>query len=95
MPSCLIIQAVRQCTNNACTQFTTINAYLAASPQPTEYTACINVLTTPAELSINQWALTTSQGTTIATKIAIVWAIAYVFRMLIHSLKSTDGVTHE
>lgn len=73
----------------------TAGKYEVINPQPIEYTNCIYILASPSELTINAHALTVSQGTEIAVAIAILWAVAYTFRVISFILQSNDGVKNE
>ena len=94
---CLILQTLTYCasiTGKTCNTGT-ISAFTVATPQPVDTSLCINILASSSELSSAMWSLTASQGSTIALKIASVWAVAWVFRAIIFQLKQNEGNQNE
>lgn len=69
--------------------------YSVAYPQPTEIFSCVHVLAQPSDVTVHAWALTVQQGSEIAMAIAILWAIAAAFRVVISLLKSNEGNQNE
>ncbi|WP_240794622.1 hypothetical protein [Azoarcus sp. DD4] len=63
---------------------------VAVDPQPVEVTGCSLVVQSAAELSVSPFALTPEQGSEVAGSILALWALAYVFRLLIRTLKTVD-----
>ena len=92
---CLIHQTLTYCasiTGKTCNT-ATITSFTVASPQPVDTSLCINILASSSELANSAWALSALQGSIIATKIAAIWAVAWVFRAVIIQLKFNEGST--
>lgn len=65
--------------------------YVEASPQPVKYTDCNLILATPADVSVNAFSMTAAEGSSLATAIIGLWAVAVVFRILIAMMRGSDG----
>lgn len=65
--------------------------YIEASPQPVTYTTCNYILATPADISVGAFSMTAAEGSTLATAIIGLWAVAVVFRIAIAMMRGTDG----
>lgn len=63
---------------------------VVASPQPADVTTCGQVLASATEIGQSPFALTTEQGAQIGGAILLVWALAWVVRMLVRAL-NVDG----
>lgn len=68
-------------------------ALVALDPQPIapDATTCPLVVQAYTELSSVVWQLTTEQGGQIATAVLLVWAVAFVFRLLIKTLSIEEN----
>lgn len=55
-------------------------------PQPVDASACGLVIVSGLEAHSSPWALTFEQGSQIGGAILAVWALAFVFRMVIRAL---------
>jgi len=55
-------------------------------PQPVDTAACGLVIVSGLEAHSSPWALTLEQGSQIGGAILAVWALAFVFRVIIRAL---------
>lgn len=55
-------------------------------PQPADTSACGLVIVSGLEAHSSPWALTLEQGSQVGGAILAVWALAFVFRMVIRAL---------
>lgn len=55
-------------------------------PQPVDTAACGLVIVSGLEAHSSPWALTLEQGSQVGGAILAVWALAFVFRVVIRSL---------
>lgn len=67
-------------------------AFELPTTQPAEYTTCTYLLVQPTELENQVFNLTSSQGLEISGAIALVWAVAFGFRMAIKSTQSEKEI---
>lgn len=61
-------------------------AVYVVDPQPVDTAACGLVIVSGLEAHASPWALTLEQGSQIGGAILAVWALAFVFRMVIRAL---------
>ena len=60
-------------------------------PQPVDTSACGLVIVSGLEAHSSPWALTLEQGSQIGGAILAVWALAFVFRMVIRALNVDEN----
>lgn len=60
-------------------------------PQPADTSACGLVIGSGLEAHSSPWALTLEQGSQIGGAILAVWALAFVFRMVIRALNVDEN----
>ncbi|MBU0601497.1 MAG: hypothetical protein KKD25_03730 [Gammaproteobacteria bacterium] len=65
---------------------------VATNPQPADVSACGMVVPSGQAVVGNPFALSVEDGAAVSAAIIGVWAVAYVFRIVIQSVK---GSTHE
>jgi len=61
-------------------------AVYVVDPQPADTSACGLVLVSGLEAHSSPWALTLEQGSQVGGAILAVWALAFVFRVVIRAL---------
>ena len=61
-------------------------AVYVADPQPADTSACGLVLVSGLEAASSPWSMTPEQGSEIGGAVLLVWALAYVFRVVARSL---------
>lgn len=66
-------------------------AVYVVDPQPADTSACGLVLVSGLEAASSPWALTPEQGSEIGGAVLLVWALAYVFRVLIRVLNVDEN----
>lgn len=66
-------------------------AVYVVDPQPAETSGCGLVVVSGLEAGSSPWALTPEQGSEIGGAVLLVWALAYVFRILIRSLNVDEN----
>lgn len=66
-----------------------------ADPQPADVTTCGSVLASATEIGQSPFALTTEQGAQIGGAILVVWAVAWVARVLIRALNIDEHYKQE
>lgn len=69
-----------------CAQVDLNGAVYVVDPQPVDTSACGLVLVSGHQANSSPWALTVEQGSQIGSAILVVWALAFVFRMVIRAL---------
>jgi hypothetical protein len=74
-----------------CAQADAAGVVSVVNPQPADISTCAMVLASPGELSMFP-PMTAAEGGVIASAIAAVWALAFVFRAL-GSLFNVSGET--
>lgn len=60
-------------------------------PQPVDTSACGLVLVSGLEAASSPWSMTPEQGSEIGGAILLVWALAYVFRLLVRALNVDEN----
>lgn len=65
-----------------CVQVDTDGTIYAVQPQPAEVSACSYVLVSGDAALNSPFALTPEQGAQVGGAVLLVWAVAYVFRVL-------------
>ncbi|NMG45548.1 hypothetical protein GPA22_17680 [Aromatoleum toluvorans] len=73
-----------------CVQVDAGGALVAVDPQPAEVSACALVVTSGADVLNSPFAFTPEQGSQIGGAILGVWALGYVFRILVRALSIGD-----
>lgn len=65
-------------------------AVVLVDPQPVDLTTCASVLVSGSDAINSPFALTPEQGSEIGGAILGVWAVAYVFRVIIRAFSIGD-----
>lgn len=60
-------------------------------PQPLDTSVCGLVIVSGLEASSSPWSLTLEQGSQVGGAILAVWALAFVFRMVIRALNVDEN----
>lgn len=78
-----------------CVQVDGSGYLVAVDPQPTEVSACTLVVTSGADALNSPFALSPEQGSQVGGAILGVWAVAYVFRIVIRALSIGENPKEE
>lgn len=60
-------------------------------PQPADTSACGLVLVSGLEAASSPWSMTPEQGSEIGGAVLLVWALAYVFRVVARALNVDEN----
>lgn len=74
-----------------CAQVDSNGAVYVVYPQPVDTSACGLVLVSGHEANSSPWALTPEQGSQVGGAILAVWALAFVFRLVIRALNVDEN----
>lgn len=66
-------------------------AVFVVEPQPVDTAACGLVLVSGQEANSSPWSLTLEQGSQVGGAILMVWALAFVFRVVIRALNVDEN----
>ena len=66
-------------------------AVYLVDPQPADTSACGLVLVSGLEAASSPWSMTPEQGAEIGGAVLLVWAVAYVFRVVARSLNVDEN----
>lgn len=66
-------------------------AVFVVDPQPADTSACGLVLVSGLEAASSPWSMTPEQGSEIGGAVLLVWALAYVFRVVARSLNVDEN----
>lgn len=74
-----------------CVQVDSNRVVYVVDPQPVDTSACGFVLVSGHEANSSPWLLTVEQGSQVGSAILVVWALAFVFRVVIRSLNVDEN----
>lgn len=78
-----------------CVQLDTSGYLVAVDPQPVDASTCTLVVTSGSEALNSPFAITPEQGSEIAGAVLVVWALGYVFRLLVRALSTGENPKEE
>lgn len=69
-----------------CVEVLQDGSVFVVDPQPVDTSVCGYVLVSGQQAVTSPWSMTTEQGAQIGGAVLTVWALAFVFRMVIRAL---------
>jgi len=74
-----------------CVQVDANGSVFVVDPQPVDTSACGLVLVSGLEAASSPWSMTPEQGSEIGGAVLLVWALAYVFRVVARALNVDEN----
>lgn len=75
----------------SCVQVDGNGSVFVVDPQPVDTSACGLVLVSGLEAASSPWSMTPEQGSEIGGAVLLVWALAYVFRVVARALNVDEN----